>query len=245
MGLMLITHDLAVVADIADRLAIMRAGEVVEAGPTADVLPRRCAIPTRARCSRPRRTCPTRAAAPSAGAPLLRGREAGPRLPRRPPRPVRAASRVPRRRRRQLHARTRGENLGLVGESGCGKSTLARAILGARAAAGRRDRASTASRSRAGERMRPRPPRARCRWCSRTPTARFNPRHRVARLVTEPFHLLDDAARAAPTRRSAVADGARPSRPRARRRRQIHPRVLRRPAPAHRHRPRADHPARR
>ena len=38
MGLMLITHDLAVVTGIADRLAIMRAGEVVEAGPAREVL---------------------------------------------------------------------------------------------------------------------------------------------------------------------------------------------------------------
>ena len=37
MGLMLITHDLAVVADMADEIVIMRQGEVVEAGATAEV----------------------------------------------------------------------------------------------------------------------------------------------------------------------------------------------------------------
>src|SRR5690606_25842266 len=37
MGLILITHDLAVVADVADKVAIMRQGVVVEAGPTLEV----------------------------------------------------------------------------------------------------------------------------------------------------------------------------------------------------------------
>jgi peptide/nickel transport system ATP-binding protein len=33
MGLMLISHDLAVVAEMADRITIMRHGEVMEEGP--------------------------------------------------------------------------------------------------------------------------------------------------------------------------------------------------------------------
>ncbi len=41
MGLLLISHDLAVVADMADRVTIMRHGEVMEAGETATVLTRR------------------------------------------------------------------------------------------------------------------------------------------------------------------------------------------------------------
>ncbi len=40
MGLIFVTHDLAVVAEIADRVVVMYAGEVVEAGSVADVFSR-------------------------------------------------------------------------------------------------------------------------------------------------------------------------------------------------------------
>ena len=57
LALILVTHDLPVVAQVCDRAAVMYAGEIVESGPTR----RRCTTtrgtPTRGCCSRRRPTC--------------------------------------------------------------------------------------------------------------------------------------------------------------------------------------------
>ncbi len=190
MALMLITHDLAVVADLADRLAIMNAGRVVEAGPAADVFRERRHPYTRAlfaaSAHQPERL------ARVARAPLLEVDG----LVRDYPGPrtglfgghevfhaVRGVSLT-------LH---QGESLGLVGESGCGKSTLGRAILGLEALQGGTVRIE-GEPVRAGERM-PRSLRAKMQAVFQDPYGSFNPRHKVGRLVAEPFHLLLDAPR--------------------------------------------------
>ena len=55
MGLIFITHDLNIVRRIADRVYVMRYGEVVEEGETARDLRQRPSIPIPRRCSRPSR----------------------------------------------------------------------------------------------------------------------------------------------------------------------------------------------
>ena len=50
MGMIFVTHDLGVAAEIADRIAVMYAGRIVETGPVADVL-RRPRIRTPPACS--------------------------------------------------------------------------------------------------------------------------------------------------------------------------------------------------
>ena len=96
-----------------------------------------------------------------------------------------------------------GESLGLVGESGCGKSTLGRAVLGLEPMQGGSVRVE-GEEVRAGERM-PRSLRAKMQAVFQDPYGSFNPRHRVARLVAEPFHLLDRPPRGA-ERARAVAE---------------------------------------
>jgi peptide/nickel transport system ATP-binding protein len=192
MGLVLVSHDLAVVADLADRLAIMRDGAVVEEGPTRAVL---------RRARHPYTQALLRAAAP---------------LPRRLPRVARAPllevegavrtypapaagwfgrGEVVRAVRGVSFTLHRGESLGLVGESGCGKSTLTRAILGLEALQGGRIRLDGEAVD-AGART-PASLRAKMQAVFQDPYGSFNPRHRVARLVAEPFHLLPGAPRGA------------------------------------------------
>ncbi len=194
MALLLITHDLAVVAGVADHVAVMQAGRIVEDGPTEQLFRTRRHDYTRqlfaASSHQPRRD--TR---PSAQ-PLLQveGAVRSYTLPRRHlfgPAP-------------QLHAVRdvsftlhEGESLGLVGESGCGKSTLTRAILGLEPLqAGR----ITLNGQRVEAGRMPPALRAQVQVVFQDPYGSFNPRHRVERLVAEPFHLAP-----APNRRDRVA----------------------------------------
>ena len=190
LGLMLISHDLAVVADTADRLAIMRGGAVVEAGPAEEVFRERRHPYTRAlfaaSAHRPERL------ARLARTPLLQVRD----LVReyRVARPGFFGGHDTFRAVRGVSFTIRhGESLGLVGESGCGKSTLTRAILGLEALQGGSVELEGEG-VHAGEHM-PRALRARMQVVFQDPYGSFNPRHRVARLVAEPFHLLEDPPR--------------------------------------------------
>jgi peptide/nickel transport system ATP-binding protein len=199
MALMLITHDLAVVADLADRLAIMRRGEVVEAGATHDVLREMRHPYTRAlfaASSHQPDRLPRLARAPLLQVASVVREYPGGRhglFARDPPfRAVRGVSFT-------LH---HGESLGLVGESGCGKSTLTRAILGLEPVQGGSVRIE-GEEVRAGQPM-PRALRAKMQVVFQDPYGSFDPRHRVARLITEPFHLLDRPPQGA-ERREAVA----------------------------------------
>ena len=184
MGLMLISHDLAVVTDMADEIAIMKDGEIVENLPSQvsfkdlkhpysrALFAASGYIPARVRSDQTE--------------PLLSVRNlvCDYHLPRAsllgPAKYFRAVDDV------SFDIR-KGESLGLVGESGCGKSTLARAILGIQKLSkgeihfdGMRINNEQDVESDIRRRM---------QVVFQDPYGSFNPRHRVDRLVSEPFHL--------------------------------------------------------
>jgi peptide/nickel transport system ATP-binding protein len=191
MGLIFITHDLGVVAGLADKVAIMRHGVVVEAGPTVSLF-RNLTHPYSKALFEASSHVPVRVPpAVSGGTPVL----AVDNVIREYPLP-RQGLFGPRRANRAVNGVSlrieRGENVGLVGESGCGKSTLARAIMALEPVQG-------GSIVIGGEPIDPRhgasfATRRHLQVVFQDPYGSFNPRHRVDRLVTEPFHLLGAAA---------------------------------------------------
>ena len=187
-GLMLISHDLAVVAAMADRVAVMRRGEVVETGPGGsrafEMLVHPYSVALREASSHE----PARPALPP-GEPLLAVDGVVRDYPL--PRPHLFAAR-PHNRAVDTVSFTvrRGESVGLVGESGCGKSTLARAILALEPVQG--GRIGVAGQDLAGLSGAPLAAfRRRVQMVFQDPYGSFDPRHRAGRIVGEPLRLLD------------------------------------------------------
>ncbi|MGB3408102.1 MAG: ABC transporter ATP-binding protein [Jannaschia sp.] len=171
MGLLLITHDLGVVARTADHVAVMKQGRIVEQGATETLFRTRAHPYTAA---------------------LLRASRPAPRVPRRKDRGPVLEVRDLRRRYGGFTAVDgvsltlgQGESLGLVGESGCGKSTLTRALLGLEEIQG----GSIALHGKPGGIAMTNDARARLSVVFQDPYGSFDPRWTIARIVTEPFHL--------------------------------------------------------
>ncbi|WP_104180434.1 ABC transporter ATP-binding protein [Arthrobacter sp. B0490] len=200
-GLIFISHDLAVVSHLADEIAVMQHGRIVETGRASEVLgnPRHDytrqlidAVPSAAgkgtRLSAARRVVvasrPTRRSAVSADAPALDARNL-----------VKTYASPDGTRRTVVDdvsfALPAGKTLGIVGESGSGKSTTARMALGLTEPdagtvtlgglpwVGQQDGAGIVS-----EQVR-RPHRPDIQLVNQDPLSSFDPRFSVGRVITD------------------------------------------------------------
>ncbi|ADO44145.1 ABC transporter ATP-binding protein [Ketogulonicigenium vulgare] len=130
MGVLFITHDMGVVAEIADRVAVMLHGEIVEQGDVSHVFNAPAHDYTRKLLdAAPKfRDRTAQLYAPRTDAPLLSVHHLSTRFPVR--------SGFLKRHSANLHAVEdvsfdlhQGETVAIIGESGCGKSTLAKSLL--------------------------------------------------------------------------------------------------------------------
>jgi peptide/nickel transport system ATP-binding protein len=185
-ALILITHDMGVVAEMATRVIVMRAGRMVEQGPVRRIFGAPQAEYTRELL----------AAVPRMG----RGEGAPLPVKKAPPvaRLVDAQVRFDirggllQRVTHRVHAVEHvgfdilpGETFALVGESGCGKSTIARALVGLVPVEGHVEVAGKALKGLTAEGRR-----ALCRdvqMVFQDPMAALDPRMRVGDLVAEPL----------------------------------------------------------
>ncbi len=189
MGLILVSHDLAVISEMTDRIAVMRGGAIVEQFATTQLLtaahhPYTEALIGAATLDRRRTSSP-----PAGTAAVLEARDIVREYPRRrrsfgqrPP-PLRAVDGVS----LTIHA---GETVGLVGESGSGKSSLLRIILALnkpqRGEVRLLGEGFSDARGTALRRLR-----RSIQVVLQDPYGSFDPRWRVERLIAEPYYSLD------------------------------------------------------
>ena len=204
-ALLLISHDLAVVGQVCDRILVMKDGEVVESGPSRDVLTSpRHAYTRRLLAAVPSAASRGRLLATDAPAPERQDRSPDPDAE-----PLLAATGLVkeypgpggtvRRAVGGVDVEVRpGQTLGVVGESGSGKSTLARLLIALSEPDAGEVTLDAEPWSPLPDRRR-RTRRHRIQIINQDPISSFDPRYSVREIISEPL-------------RSPAAGRRRPSR---------------------------------
>ena len=207
-SVLLITHDLSLMAGVCDRIGVMEAGRLVEEGPTASIL-----------------TAPTHPATKvlMAGLPVRPDPGRPPEAPTEPVLEVKGLSKdFPAGgllSRRTIHALAgvdltlhRGEILALVGRTGSGKSTLARIIARLEAPTAGRLLLEGRDVLARGPRRASRQYRSRVQMVFQDPFASLNPAHSVERTLGRALALHRSAPESGggtDDQTDAVAEAAR------------------------------------
>ena len=182
MGVLFITHDFGVVDDIADRVAVMRQGQIVEMGSAAEVLRAPTHAYTKALLAAVPSLTPPPVAATLPDVPALTVENLQKTYVTsvgffRPPRVVAAVADV-------SFTLRRGETLGIVGESGSGKSTVGKCLVRLLEANGGAIRLGDVDLMQLrGSRLRPL--RRRIQMVFQDPYASLNPRKTIGRIIAD------------------------------------------------------------
>lgn len=202
-GVLFITHDFGVVADIADRVAVMQNGLVVETGTTEQVLHKPEHPYTQALIAAVPSLKP-RPARPRSSEIVLRVNEldktyrSGGGFMGGEARVVHAAKQV-------TLDLARGETLGIVGESGSGKSTVARCIVRLNDAEAGQILLGDADIRPLG-RAAMRPYRSKIQMVFQDPFASLNPRTRVGKIIAQGPRLQGATAEEARARATELLE---------------------------------------
>jgi peptide/nickel transport system ATP-binding protein len=188
LGVVLITHDMGVVAETADRVVVMKDGRRVEEAPVRELFARpRSDYARELLAAAPRLgEAPPPAPLPAAPEPVLDVRDLTVRFElrggvlRRPVARVHAVEGV-------SFSLRPGETLALVGESGCGKSTTGKALLNLVPWTGEVRVAGRPTRGLSGRALRP--VLRDVQMIFQDPGAALDPRMTVGALVAEPLEI--------------------------------------------------------
>jgi peptide/nickel transport system ATP-binding protein len=192
-AIILITHDMGVVAEMADRVIVMRQGRQVETAPTLDIFARPQADYTRALLAAVPRMGQGTPRLPVTGDPIARLTDVVVRYPLRGgllggvTANVHAVEHV-------SFDILKGETFALVGESGCGKSTIAKALVGLAPHQGRIEIGGKAMEGLDAPALKAM--RRKVQMVFQDPMAALNPRMKVGELIAEPLliHRIGDSA---------------------------------------------------
>ncbi|PTR19268.1 ABC transporter ATP-binding protein [Cereibacter azotoformans] len=183
-AIILITHDMGVVAEMADRVIVMRDGRMVEEGPVRQIFADPQADYTRALLAAVPRMGAGRGRPPVEAEPIARLSDLQVRFDLKGGLLGRTQARVHAVEHVSFDIR-RGETFALVGESGCGKSTIAKAMVGLVPHEGRIEIGgqTLGTLDAAGRKAL----RRRLQIVFQDPMAALDPRMRIGDLIAEPL----------------------------------------------------------